>query len=49
MDKPMIEKRLDFSSGKPYFLDENPHEGVLPDQLLCGNRMLVLILLNSCA
>jgi hypothetical protein len=36
MDKPMIEKPLDFSSGKLEFLDKNPHEGVLPDQILCG-------------
>jgi hypothetical protein len=36
MDKPMIEKPLDFSIGNPKFLDENPHEEALPDQLLCG-------------
>jgi hypothetical protein len=38
VDKPMIEKPLDFSSGKPDFLDENPHEGELPDHLLCGQQ-----------
>jgi hypothetical protein len=36
MDNPIIEKPLDFSSGKPTLLDKNPHEGALPDQLLCG-------------
>jgi hypothetical protein len=38
MDKPMIEKPLDFSSGKPILLDKNPCEGVFPDQLLCGQQ-----------
>jgi len=38
VDKPMIEKPLDLSSGKPDFLDENPREGALPDQILCGQQ-----------
>ena len=38
MDKPMIEKPLDFSSGKSEFLDKNPREGALPDQILCGQQ-----------
>jgi hypothetical protein len=31
MDKPIIEKPLDFSSGKPTLLDKNLREGALPD------------------
>jgi hypothetical protein len=38
MDKPMIEKCLDFSRGKSEFSDENPLEGALSDQLLCGKH-----------
>jgi hypothetical protein len=41
VDKPTIKKPLDLSSGKPYFLDENPHEGALPDQLLCGQHNVI--------
>jgi hypothetical protein len=46
MDKPMIEKPLNFSIGNPYLLNENPCEEALPDQLLCGKQVLVLSLLK---
>jgi hypothetical protein len=47
VDKPMIEKPLDLSSGKPDFLDENPHEGALPDHLLCGQHNFISELIET--
>jgi hypothetical protein len=38
MDKPMIEKPLNFSIGNPDLLNENPCEEALSDQLLCGQQ-----------
>ena len=47
IDKPMIEKPLDFSIGKPEFLDKNPREGALPDQILCGQQGISVEFIES--
>jgi hypothetical protein len=46
MDKPMIEKPLDFSSGKPDFWMKTLVKGHCPINFYVGNRILVLSLLK---
>jgi hypothetical protein len=38
LDKPMIEKHVDFPSDKPTFLEENPRDEAIPNQFLYGKH-----------